>query len=170
MTKTAMLGLFLILNFYLSIVECFGALTIRNCTSSGNCIDIYRPHPKDGEASVFSLFTTLGGGGGYPSPRFFPWFLVAGTFLGLPQSWLGGTPVLAMGVPQSQSQTGVLQSWLGGGYPRTGYPPGLRYPHGQDWVPPLPPGQVMLWAVCLVRFHVGRLSCYGDALGSVHAH
>ena len=80
----------------------------------------YRPHPKDGEDTVFtgiSLSVDEGGVsqsqvlflvsgersflGGYPSPRFFHWSLVPGPFLGVPLSQIG---VLQShpGVPQSQ--------------------------------------------------------------------
>ena len=57
-----------------------------------------------------------GGGGWYPSHRFFPRFLVPGPFWGYTNPGGGG------GVIQSQvGGSQVPQSWLG--YPRTGYPP-----------------------------------------------
>ena len=147
-------------------------------SNNGN---IYRPHPKDGEDHVFSLFTTGGGGGGgglppvrfpVPSPDSGP-----RSFLGVPQSlvpcpfWGGGTPV---SVPMSYPGGGVPQSchracW--GSTSRTGVPPSQDWginppPSGMTGIPPartgVPPpsnlGQVMPRAVRLVRFPAGGLS------------
>ena len=86
----------------------------------------YRPHPKDRESNVFSLFTT-GQGGGYPSLRFSSPF---------PRLWSqvlsGGTPVFCSHVP---SRGGGLSESCHrsciGGTPRTRGTP-------QDWGNPLP--------------------------------
>ena len=95
------------------------------------CGNNYRPHPKDGEGNVFSLSTT---GEGYPSPRFFDWFLVPGPFLGegYPSPGRGypvpvideGYPSLSHGwmVPQDRGTTtpgqdGVSQARPGWGTP-----------------------------------------------------
>ena len=123
--------------------------SITNNVSSHKCqpllsIRYYRPHPKDGEGDVFSLFTTRRGGG-YHSPGFFSRLLVPRPF------WKGGTPVpgscpghwsqvlsqvLSRGYPSpgGQDRTGVLPSQVRMGYLpgqiRMGYPP-----------PPPRPGQ-----------------------------
>ena len=56
------------------------------CPVASRGLRNYRPHPKDGEGTVFTgvCLSTVG----YPSPRFFPWSLVPGPF------WVGGTSVL----------------------------------------------------------------------------
>ena len=73
--------------------------------------------------------------GGYPSP-------VTG-----PASGLG--TVARTRVPQTRSKHGYLFQTIRIGIPyppaKTGYPP--------------PPVQVTPWAVCLLWFHIGRLSC-----------
>ena len=81
---------------------------------------------------------TWRGGRGYPSPRFFPRFLVPGPFLVVPQSLanvLSGVPPSAhvCGYPMSSSAEGLPQSQLGWysgpswvGTRRTGVPPYAR--------------------------------------------
>ena len=78
------------------------------------------------ECNVFILFVRphLGGGGGYPSPRFFPRSLLPGPF------WEGHTPVLAWGVP-------ILAR--GEGYPNPGW--GTPSPSQDSGLGTLPPGQ-----------------------------
>ena len=69
----------------------------------------YRPHPKDGEGTVFFTGVCLSTPGkeGYPSPSFFLRPLVLGPFWGgYPSPSQQGTPVLPRGIP------------------RQGYPPG----------------------------------------------
>ena len=78
---------------------------------------LHRPHPKDGEGNVFTLFDSpnpdWGGGGCSPSPSH-----NASTG---PMSFQGeGTPVPGGGYAR-------VLPWLG----QDGVPP------GQDWVPPL---------------------------------
>ena len=72
-------------------------------------VSYYRPHPKDGEGTVFtvvSLSTPKGGGGGCHSPRFFPRSLVPVPFWGylspryFPRSLVPG-PFWGRGVPHS---------------------------------------------------------------------
>ena len=136
----------------------------------------YRPHPKDGEGNVFSLFTTRWR---YPSPRCFPRsFLGGGTSNpgSFPGHW---SQVLSWGYP-SPGWRGVPQSWLVEGTPGQGSPPlarsgwGTPWP-GQDGVPPSqdrtgvpPPPQdrtaeraLAMWqVVCLLRSH-RRIFCNG---------
>ena len=92
----------------------------------------YRPHPKDGEGTVFSLFVSLHLNGGYP---------ITGPGGEYPVSGLGG------GVPHPRSGQGVSHPADGGGYPipglDRGYPIQLTggipsqvqvgIPHPADW-------------------------------------
>ena len=120
----------------------------------------YRLHP--GEGNNFSLFVSSHpGGGGVPSPRFFPrsfhgvapgqdwstlWpglgYSMARTWVPPSQSW--GTPNQDCCIP--------VQDW--------GTPwPGLRYPLARTGYPP---GQVKPQAVCLVWFPARGLSCLNE--------
>ena len=115
----------------------------------------YRPHPKDGEGTVFTG-VCLHLMGGYPSPRFFPRSLVLGTFWEVPQSCPGGLcQSWPRGVPQNMG-TPLARTGLG-------YPP----PPCQDrtGVPPPPPRDrtaertlaTWLYATCV---HARELSCF----------
>ena len=90
----------------------------KQCLSSEDFIH-YRPHPKDGEGTVFTdvclsrgevpqsqvLFQVSGPrsfSGRYPSPRFFPWFLVSQVFSRVPPAGTGNPPQLGLGY---QTQT-----------------------------------------------------------------
>ena len=92
--------------------------------------------------------------GWYPSPS---WGGTPAPVRGMLQSWLGGIPVLVpdVGYPSpgwGQDRDTPLEPGLGYPQPRMGTPSkdwGMGTP-SQDWGPP-PPGQVMLWAVCLVK-------------------
>ena len=118
---------------------------------------IYRPHPKDGEGNVFSLFTTVVGRGGdaapvpgsfpdhwsqilsreYPSPRFFSRSVIPGLSR-------GGTPV-----PGSFS--GHWSQVLSRGYPSPRFFPretGPRSFPGGTQVPGSFPGH---WSQVLSR-------------------
>ena len=94
---------------------------------------LYRPHPKDGEGTVFTGVCLSTIGGGTPVPGSFPghWSQVLSR---------GGTPVLAIRVPSTGCpQPG--QDSTGLGYPsgqnRTGVPPPIASPGwgtpSQDW-------------------------------------
>ena len=133
-----------------------------------------------------SVHTRQGGtpvSGPRSPPNLWSHALSGGTLASGPMSFLGGTPVsgprslpnlrshaLSRGYPSLWSHVlsrgypipsqGVPQSWLGTPPARTG----LGYPlarTGQDWGNlPSPPGLVTPWAGCLLRFHVGGLSCF----------
>ena len=127
-------------------------ISIKFLSKATTFYSSYRPHPKDGESDVFSLFTTL----------------VPGSFQGLwSQVLFVDSPVLAR--VYSSPGRGVLQSSLGGTPARIGVPP------VGDGVPPhlaktgIPPsarngvptsGQVTLRVVCLVRFLAEGFSCF----------
>ena len=78
-----------------------------------------------GKGNIFSLFVSPHPGG-YPSPRFFPRFLVPGPFWEVPRSGQGGGTLTKTEVRPSPSQNWVPlgQDW--------GSPP------VQDWGSPLP--------------------------------
>ena len=124
----------------------------------------YRPHPKDGEGTVFTG-VCLSTPGGYPSPRFFPRSMVIGPFWGrgtpvpgsfpghwsqvpsrgypnpgqgVPQSWLGGTPGWTRqnwGSPCEGQGWGSPTARSGWGTPWPGQDGVLPWP-GQDWGTP----------------------------------
>ena len=52
--------------------------------------DIYRPHPKDGESNVFSLFVCPPGDQGYPTASC-PWSVMGVPLASGPRSCPGGT-------------------------------------------------------------------------------
>ena len=153
----------------------------NNITQPVLDISYYRPHPKDGEGDIFSLFVSshLGRGRGVPRP---------GQDSGVPhpgqdgggypiQVRMGGYPshVRMGGGYSSQVRIGVPQ--LRKGYPHTkmGYPlPGQDggCTPARDGVPPPPPiqrwgppkiGQQMEYVIRSGRYascvHAGGLSC-----------
>ena len=109
--------------------------------------NIYCPHPKDGDGTVFSLFVSSHPGGGVPHP--YP-SLSGG---GVPRSSLGrggggGYPKLGRGVPQP---------WMGG------YPISRGVPHPMSpGYPPLQNSKHLLrlrGGRCASCVHAGGLSC-----------
>ena len=118
------------LNIY--IICCRSDYACAVCHVNENC---YRPHPKDGEGTVCSLFVSPHVGGGIPQSGRLGGYPIPGLAGGYPsQVWMGGT----WGTPLDQVRMGYPPpDQVRMGYPPghwTGYPPGL----GQDGVPPWP--------------------------------
>ena len=135
------------MSVYISCVQQYSLIT-NNTTPC----HFYRRIRRMWDGNIFSLFVSSHLGRGYSSPRFFTRSLVPGPFQGYSRT----------GYPPPPSQDwGPSPTWPGLGYPpaRTGVPPPLartRVPLDRTGVPP---GQVILRVVCLVRFTAGGLSC-----------